>query len=642
SPTERGAFLRFRFPPSAPAYVVFDGYTESCDLEIDEDGQQIVGSVRNGRNLPNGFRNFFVLSFDQPAVSSGTWRKPRNGGPVITQSAAISGQKVGAYLQFQPGATVNIRVASSYISPDQAALNLQSKLGDARDVESVSESAKQAWNRTLGKIRVEGGTEEQRKTFYSCMFRASLFPRKFYEIDAAGNPLYRSPYDGKVHAGYMFTDTGLWDTFRGQMPLNTILQPEMHGRYLQAMLAAHEQCGWLPSWSFPGEAGSMIGNHAISVFADAWFKGIRTFDPANALAAYAHETSAKGPWGPSNGRGGWEDIERLGYLPYPKHGEATSKTLEYAYDDFCGNRLARDTGQDEFAMALANRMFNYRNVFDAAIGFMRGRDEHGRWAPDFDPIEWGGPFTEGCAWHWNWSVFHDIAGLIALMGGDDEFVARLDAVFEQSSDYKVGTYGAPIHEMREMALANMGQYAHGNQPIQHMPYLYCYAGQPWKTQQRVRTVLDRLYNSSENGYPGDEDQGQTSAWYVLSAIGFYSVCPGTDEYVLGSPLFDKITILHDTGAEFVVEANNNSPENVYVQEVRLNNSEYTHDFLRHGDIVRGGRVEMDMGPQPNLQRGTNPEDRPFSVSKEQPLSSTRTLENSHGQPAEAVGAEKSH
>ena len=505
-------------------------------------------------------------------------------------------------------------MASSYIGPEQAEANLHRELDGFETFDEATAAAKQIWNRHLARIKVEGDNEKDKATFYSCFYRASLFPHQFFEYDEAGKPYYRSPYDGKVHAGYMFTDTGLWDTFRAQFPLHTILYPTMHGRYMQALLAAYEQCGWLPSWSFPGENGSMIGNHAISLLADAWVKGIRTFDPAQALEAYRHETSAKGPWGPANGRGGWQEYDQLGYLPYPKYPEATAKTLDYAYDDFCGYQLAKLTGDTSYAQQLAERMFNYRNVYDASTGFMRGRMANGQWSADFDPTEWGGPFTEGCAWHWSWSVPQDVAGLIELMGGDDRFVERLDSVFAQPSTYRVGTYGAPIHEMREMVHADMGQYAPGNQPMQHLLYLYNYAGQPWKTQQHVRDAMDRLYDASENGYPGDEDQGQTSSWYILSSLGFYSVCPGSDEYVLGSPLFQKATITLEDGRKFVVQAHGNSKQNVYVQSARLNGRDWSRTYLRHADVAGGGRLELEMASQPNLTRGVQSADRPYSVS----------------------------
>jgi predicted alpha-1,2-mannosidase len=613
APTERGAFLRFEFPQDRDSYVVFDGYTGRCSLEIRPEEGKIVGQVRNGRSIPRNFANHFTATFDCPIVAYGTWR--RRGRNVEANDRTISGWRIGAYLQFERGATVNVKVASSYISATQAEMTLDRELRQFKDFGAARDAAREVWNRHLDRVVVEGGTEEQMRTFYSCLFRASLFPRFFFEYDANGKPHYFSPYDGTIHSGYMYTDTGLWDTFRAQMPLRTILWPEMHGRYMQSLLAAYRECGWLPSWSFPGEAGSMIGNHAMSLLADAWVKGIRTFEPHEALAAYQHESTNDGRRGPANGRRGWEEIERLGYLPYPEYHEATAKTLEYAYDDFCGFQLARLSGNVNFQRVFSQRMFNYRNVYDPTVGFMRGKNERGRWTPDFDPIEWGGPFTEGCGWHWLWSVFHDVAGLIELMGGDEAFVAKLDAVFEQPSDFKVGTYGAPIHEMREMVLADLGQYAHGNQPMQHMIYLYNYAGQPWKAQRRVRTVMDRLYKSTEDGYLGDEDEGQTSAWYVLSALGFYSVCPGTDEYVFGSPLFPKATIHQENGRPFVIEAHGNGPDNVYIQSAHLNGKQYTRNYIRHADILNGGRLDFQMGPRPDRDRGTSHEDRPFSVSE---------------------------
>lgn len=385
---------------------------------------------------------------------------------------------------------------------------------------------------------------------------------------------------------------------------------------MQAMLEAFNQCGWLPSWSFPSEAGSMIGNHAITLFADAWAKGIQTFDPQLALKAYLHESTNKGPWGPSNGRDGWKEYAQLGYVPYPKYREATAKSLEYAYDDFCGYQLAQFTGNHFYKKIFERQMYNYKNVFDSSTGFMRGRDAGGKWTPEFDPIEWGGPFTEGNAWHWQWSVFHDIRGLINLVGGNDHFTTKLDAVFTEPNKVKVGTYGGLIHEMTEMVMADLGQYAHGNQPIQHMVYLYNYAGQPWKAQFHARQVMRKLYNATENGYPGDEDQGQTSSWYVLSALGFYSVTPGTGEYVMGSPLFKKITINLENGKKFVIDAPLNSEKNIYIQKAMFNGETYSRNYLLHSDIVKGGTLRLEMGEKPALNRGTLHGDQPFSLTKQ--------------------------
>ena len=614
APTERGAHLRFSFPKNNSSYLVLDGYTGLSELKIFPKERKITGYVSNNKNNKGKLiKSYLEIFFDKPFESFGTWENQTNTiQPGKTQGA---GKGVGVYLQFKNGATVQVKTASSYISPAQAAVTLQAELGKFRTLDDTREAAAHVWNEHLGRIAVAGGTEEEKATFYSCFFRASLFSRQFYEYDKAGQPYYFSPYDEQVHAGYMFTDTGFWDTFRAQFPLNALLYPTMHGRYMQALLAAQEQCGWLPSWSFPGEGGSMIGNHAISLLTDAWVKGIRTFDPAKALAAYLHEATNKGPWGPSNGRHGWKEYYELGYVPYPEYGEATAKTLEYAYDDFCAYQLARLTGNTFYKNIFARQMYNYKNVYDAKTGFMRGRQANGDWNPNFDPIEWGGPFTEGNAWHWEWSVFHDTQGLINLLGGPQNFNAKLDSVFSVPNKVKVGTYGGMIHEMTEMVMADMGQYAHGNQPIQHMIYLYNYGGQPWKAQQHVREVMAKLYNSTENGYPGDEDQGQTSSWYVLSALGFYGVCPGTEQYVIGSPVFENATITMENGNKFIINAKNNNATNVYIQSAALNGKSYSHNWLTYDDIMRGGTLDFVMGNQPNITRGIAKADAPFSLSK---------------------------
>jgi predicted alpha-1,2-mannosidase len=614
SPSERGAHLRFSYPKGKKSFLVLDGYTRYSGVQIHPKENKITGYVNNGEGFKKGFKNFFVMYFNKPIKNFGTWENKKN--EIKSDSLLAEGLGKGAWVEFSPGAIVQVKVASSYISEAQAELNLSRELGKDKTLEQSKANAAAAWNKSLGKVLVEGGTEADKATFYSCFFRASLFSRKYYEIDKAGNSYYFSPYDGKVHAGYMFTDTGFWDTFRAQFPLNTLLHPGMHGQYVKSMLDAYDQCGWLPSWSFPSEAGSMIGNHAISLFADAWAKGIRTFDPAKALAAYLHEANNKGPWGPSNGRDGWKEYFQLGYVPYPNYREATAKTLEYAYDDYCGFQLAEMTGNKFYSDVFSRNMYNYKNVYDPSSGFMRGRAGDGKWSPKFDPYEWGGPFTEGNAWHYQWSVFQDTQGLINLMGGNDKFIARMDSVFTVPNTVNTGTYGGMIHEMTEMVMANMGQYAHGNQPIQHMIYLYNYANQPWKAQYHARNVMAKLYDATENGYPGDEDQGQTSSWYVLSAMGFYSVTPGTGQYVFGSPAFEKVTINLENGKKFVINAKSNSTANVYINAAELNGKKYTKNYITHDDIIKGGSLNLDMTSTPNKSRGTSTGDKPFSLTEE--------------------------
>lgn len=613
SPSERGAHLRFTFPKGEKSYLILDGYTRLSGVQIHPKENKITGYVNNGEGFKKGWKSYFVLIFDKPFKAFGTWENKKN--TVNADSTQADGVGKGAYVQFGNGENVQVKVASSYISAAQAQLNLERELGNDKTLEDTKRNAAEVWNKSLGKVEVEGGTKADMDTFYSCFFRASLFSRKFYELNAQGKPYYFSPYDGKVHDGYMFTDTGFWDTFRAQFPLTTLMRPEMQGQYMQAMLAAYQQCGWLPSWSFPSEAGSMIGNHAISLFTDAWAKGIRTFDPEKALEAYAHEAFNKGPWGPANGRDGWKEYYELGFVPYTKYREATAKTLEYAYDDFCAYELAKMTGNKFYMDVFSRQMYNYKNVYDSSTRFMRGRDENGNWRPKFDPDEWGGPFTEGNAWHWVWSVFQDTQGLIDLMGGNKNFTAKLDSVFSEPNRVNVGSYGNMIHEMTEMVMANMGQYAHGNQPIQHMVYLYNYANEPWKAQFRAREVMDKLYNGTENGYPGDEDQGQTSSWYVLSALGFYSVTPGTGQYVIGSPKFKKTTINLENGKKFIINAPLNSVSNVYIKSAKLNGKEYTHNFITYKDLIDGGNLQLEMSGTPNKNRGLAPEDKPFSLSK---------------------------
>ena len=612
SPTERGAHLRFSFPKKGGSYVTLDGYTGMSMVKILPKENKVIGYVHNGRGLKENFKNYFVIQFDKPIREFGTWENRK--GEKWDGELEREGKGVGAWVRFDDGVKVQAKVASSYISPEQAALTLQTELGPFKSLEDTKAAAWKIWNDHLNQIVVEGGTPEETATFYSCYFRASLFSRQFYEIDSNGKPWYFSPYDGQIHNGYLYTDTGFWDTFRAQFPLNALMHPTMHGRYVAGLLDAFDQCGWLPSWSFPGEGGSMIGNHAISLLADAWAKGIRTFDPQRALKAYYHEATNKGPWGPANGRDGWKEYYTLGYVPYPNYRESTAKTLEYAYDDFCGYQLADMTDNLIYREVFARQMFNYKNLFDPKVGFMRGRDENGKWTPNFDPNEWGGPFTEGNAWHYLWSVFHDVNGLVDLLGGNEKFVSKLDSVFSVPNTVKVGTYKRKIHEMTEMEMSNMGQYAHGNQPIQHMVYLYNYAGTPWKAQYYARTVMDKLYNSTENGYPGDEDQGQTSSWYVLSAMGLYAVCPGTDQYVIGSPVFPKMTLHLENGKTLVIEASGNSIGNKYIQSASLNGKPFTRTWLTHEELTNGGTIHYEMGSTPAKNRGILPEDRPYSVS----------------------------
>lgn len=612
APTERGAHFQFSFPKTNDAFIVLDGYTKESMVKIIPEEKKIIGYVNNGRFTPKDFKCYFVIVFDKPFISFGTWEN--NDNTVQKDNATKEGKGAGAYIQFKKGSVVTAKVASSYISPEIAEVTLNRELSGFKNFNQTKQAAADIWNKLFNRVLVEGGTEEQMATFYSCLFRANLFSRQFFEYDKNNNPVYYSPYDAKVHNGYMYTDNGFWDTFRSQFPLTNILHPTQQGRYMQALLDAQKQCGWFPAWSCPSETGGMLGNHAISLLTDAWVKGIRTFDPKQTLEAYAHEAMNKGPWGGANGRAGWKEYWQLGYVPYPVSEGSTAQTLEYAYDDFCAYQLAKMTGNTFYEKIFARQMYNYKNVYDSTTGFMRGRMLNGEWTPNFDAYEWGGPYCEGNAWHYTWSVFHDVQGYINLMGSEKKFIAKLDSVFTVPNKVNVGTYKQMIHEMKEMQLANMGQYAHGNQPIQHMMYLYNYVRQPWKAQKHLRKVMDKLYNATEKGYPGDEDQGGMSSWYILSALGIYSVCPGTDQYVIGSPVFQKTTITMEDGKKFVIEAANNSKENVYIQNASLNGKQFSRNWITYSDITNGGTLRFEMGNQPALARGVKDDDKPFSLS----------------------------
>lgn len=612
APTERGAFFRFTYPKNEDAYLVLDGHGGENMIRIYPNEQKIVGFTKNGNHsCPKGFANYFVLYFDKPFKSYGTWTG--EGDNVTVNSKDVISQRAGSFVQFEPGKIVNVKIISSFISIDQAELNYKRELLDLKSLEQAKEIAGNVWNEKLGKIEVYGGTEEEKATFYSCFFRSMLFPRKFYEYNANGKPIYYSPYDGTLHEGYMYTDNGFWDTFRAQFPLNALLHPKMHQQYIQSLLDAYDQSGWLPSWSFPGHNCGMVGNHAASLLADAYVKGF-SFDEKKALQAMLHEATKKGPYGPSNGRDCWEDYFTIGYVPFPESKEAVAKTLEFCYDDFCAMRIAELSGNLYYRDLFKKQVLNYKNIFDPSTRFFRGKNRVGQWTSNFDPKEWGGPYTEGCAWHYRWSVFHDIQGLINLMGGDNKFVAALDSVFSEDNTFKVGTYGFAIHEMNEMSMINMGQYAHGNQPIQHMIYLYNYAKAPWKTQYWVRQVMNRLYSSGPDGYPGDEDQGQTSSWFVISAMGFYSVCPGTDQYVIGSPLFPKMRIHFENGKTLEIIAKDNNLNNCYIKYATFNERSFTRNWLSFQELKNGGVIKYQMDNHPNKQRGVESDDKPYSFS----------------------------
>ncbi len=616
TPTDRAVLFRFTFPESDRSYIVVDAFDKGSYVKILPESNRIIGyTTRNSGGVPENFKNYFVIEFDK----SFTYKASVTDGVLHEGTDEQRAEHAGVIVGFKTrkGETVHVRAASSFISFEQAHRNLKELGNDGFD--TLVRKGKDAWNKMLGRIELEGGTFDQYRTFYSCLYRSLLFPRAFHEFDEGGNPIHYSPYNGKVLPGYMYTDTGFWDTFRSLFPFLNLMYPSVNRKIQEGLLNAYKESGFFPEWASPGHRDCMIGNNSASVLADAYLKGVRVSDVQMLYEGLLHGTENVHPKVSSTGRLGHEYYNEQGYVPYNVHiNENVARTLEYAYDDWCIYRMAKALNRpEEEQKRFAKRAMNYREVFDKESKLMRGRNKDGRFQSPFSPLKWGDAFTEGNSWHYSWSVFHDPQGLINLMGGEEAFVTMLDSVFIVPPLFDESYYGQVIHEIREMTVMNMGNYAHGNQPIQHMIYLYNYAGQPWKAQYWLRQVMNRMYTADPDGYCGDEDNGQTSAWYVFSALGFYPVCPGTDEYVLGAPLFKRATLHFENGHSLVIDAAGNSPDNLYIESLRLNGNDYTKNYLRHGDLWKGGTLTFRMSDRPNKKRGTHPEDYPYSFSHEE-------------------------
>ena len=624
TPTERAAMIRFTFPEAEQANIVVDGFDGGSQVKADAARRTISGyTVKNSGGVPANFRFYFVIQLDC--------------GFTVSQKVDGDRQGVVVTMKTRRGQQVMARVAGSFISEEQAWQNLK-ELGN-RSFDQVCNDGRQRWNEVLGRIEVQDNNIDHLRTFYSCLYRSVLFPRAFYEIDAQGKPVHYSPHTGEVCPGYYFTDTGFWDTFRCLFPLLNLVYPEMNEKMQEGLVNCYKESGFLPEWASPGHRGCMVGNNSASVVADAYLKlknskikefnnskikelknsNIKEFNNYDIEAlwqAVVHGANAVHPQVSSTGRLGYEHYNKLGYVPYNVGiNESVARTLEYAYDDWCIYQLGKALGKKEKELKpFREHAMNYKNVFDSETKLMRGRNDDGTFQSPFSPLKWGDAFTEGNAWHYTWSVFHDPEGLIRLMGGKEVFVQMLDSVFNVPPLFDESYYGSVIHEIREMQIMAMGNYAHGNQPIQHMIYLYDWAAQPWKAQQHIREVMDRFYTAAPDGYCGDEDNGQTSAWYVFSAMGFYPVCPGSGQYAIGTPYFDRITLHLSKDRELTIEARN--VNNPYIGSMTLNGSPYDRNYLEHAELTKGGSIVFQMQAAPNSQRGTSEEALPYSFTKD--------------------------
>jgi predicted alpha-1,2-mannosidase len=614
TPTERAAQFRFTYPKTDEAYVVVDAYDKGSYIKVLPEQRKIVGySTRYARGpLPKNFKNYFVIYFDKAFTSTHIW----SGDKLVEGVTELASNHSGAIVGFktEKGEKVGMRVASSFISEAQAELNLQRELAND-SFDTTAQKGKAVWNKTLSRISVEGGSIDQTRTFYSSLYRMLFFPNKLYEIDANNQIVHWSPYNGQILPGYMFAGTGFWDTFRALYPFLNLMYPSINREMQAGLVNDYKEGGWLPEWSSPGLANVMIGNNSASVVAEAYLKGLRGYDIETLWQALKHGADNEGPMD-AVGRRGVKYYNDLGYVPYDvKINENAARTLEYAYDDFAIYQLGKALGKPESEIAIyKQRAMNYKKLFDPETGLMRGRNQDGSFQSPFNPFKWGDAFTEGNSWHYTWSVFQDVNGLMQLMGGREKFVDKLDQVFTLPPTFDESYYGEVIHEIREMQIANMGQYAHGNQPIQHMIYLYGYAGAPWKTQYWVRETMNRLYKATPDGYCGDEDNGQTSAWYVFSALGFYPVTPAMPQYVVGAPLFKKTTLQLENGKTIIINAPANSDRQRYVRTLTVNGKPYGHNWLDHAALLKGAVLDFDITAQPNKQRGTAPADAPYSLS----------------------------
>ncbi len=612
APTSRAAMFRFSFPTTEDAYVIVDAFDRGSYARIEPGQNKITGyTTRNSGGVPQNFKNYFVIEFDHPftevaAVSDGEIKKG---------STEAESNHSGAVVRFttRKGEPVIARVASSFISPEQAERNLQELGKDSFD--TVKAKGRDTWNREMGKIEVNDDDIDNLRTFYSCLYRSMLFPRSLYEIGADGKPVHYSPYNGEVLPGYMFTDTGFWDTFRCLFPFLNLMYPDMSAKMQEGLVNAYKESGFLPEWASPGHRNCMVGNNSASVVADAYIKGIRGYDVETLWEALKHDANNHMPR-TSSGRVAYDQYNELGYVPNNTGvGQNVARTLEYAYNDWTIYTLGKALGKpDSETDIYKKRALNYRNVYNPKHKLMSGRSDKGEFDPNFDPAAWSRDFCEGNSWHWSFCVFHDPQGLIDLMGGKKVFTNMMDSVFIIPGHEGLKSRGV-IHEMREMQVMDMGQYAHGNQPIQHMVYMYNYGGEPWKAQQHVRDIMDKLYTAAPDGYCGDEDNGQTSAWYVFSALGFYPVCPASDQYVLGTPLFKSVNLHLDNGKTVSIKANNNSSENFYVKNLNVNGRPYSKNYVTHGDLLKGIKMDYTMDSKPNTARGTADSDAPYSFSK---------------------------
>jgi len=627
---KQAAYYRFTLPPSSHAHIVLSFPRTHDEIHVLSD-KAIEGSARADGTVVHldqaETREYFYAEFSRPLGSWKTWQNDEMG-----HDGKVNGDRIGFVSEnaSTAGETIEVRVGISYISTEQAHKNL------TRDIpgwgfSETENKARAAWVKALGGIVTVGGTDRQRMIFYTALYRSL---GRMTDVTEDGQ--YYSGYDHAVHSAEghdFYVDDGLWDTYRSLHPLQMLLDAQQQEDMVRSYIRMAQQGGLVPSFpSIAGEQAVMIGHHAASFILDAYAKGYRDFDLDAAYTELRKTITERTmlPWS----RAPLTELDRTyfdkGFFPALAWGEkenvpqvtverrqAVSVTLENSYDDWCMAQLAKALGKTDDEAYFTKLAHNYQNVFNPAINFMAPKSQDGAWVAHFDPKLGGGNggrdyFTEVNSWLYTFNVQHDAAGLIQLIGGRDAFNAKLDRLFVE----QYGTSKFAFLGQFPDATGLVGQYAQGNEPSFHIPYLYDFSGQPWKTQKRVRQLMDVWYGDGPLGIPGDDDGGATSSWYVLSAIGFYPVCPGSPIYEIGSPIFAKSTIRLGNGKQFTVIANHVSAQNKYIQSAQLNGHPLNRPWFRHQDIANGGTLMLEMSDRPNLKWGSAPEDAPPSMSSD--------------------------
>ena len=591
-PTERGCVIAAEYdelPPSnalqTPGFIIEIPSAQGEVVQHPEIRRVQFASNQTSGGTPQNFATYYVVEFSEPWVSCDVeHRKDREDA---------GRQLLSAY--FKPGRKLEARIGTSFISFQQAAFNLQHEIG-TDSLATLKRRAADQWNTMLRRISIEGATTEQARTFYSCLYRTMLFPRTFHEPVPNGTGVHHySAFNGKVEPGVMYADHGYWDVYRAWYPLGTILFPERIGEILQAWVNAYKEGGWFPQFPAPGYRACMSGSLIDSLFADAIVKNIGSFDRETVFAGLKKHATQPGDPSKGYGRVGVEDYMRLHYVPADKIEQSVAETADAAYGDFCIAQIAKVLGKQADFEEFTRRSSYWKNVYDRQVGFFRGKNADGSWLSPFDPFTWGSPYEEGSAWQHRWDAPHAVPGLVEAIGGTQSAQAALNQMLSVPPIFHVGVYGDEIHEMSEMAAVPFGQYAHSNQPSHHLLYLFARVGQRDRLQFWARRVMAELY--SPEGFAGDEDTGSMAAWYILSALGIYQVCPGDPEYTLGSPLFPRATVQMPNGKTLVVEASGNTPETVYVRSVSFNGRSQSGPTIAHAELSAGGTLRFEMSSQ---------------------------------------------